>query len=166
MTRFVAMLITIVFMFPACKSSKPMKTQADNYIGKINRTTLQDGDFAAYYQKQYADYTVHPQIGKAANFIEPIRVQIVLGSWCHDSQVQVPRFLKIMDYLEMAPDRIQILGLDTLFQAPGENLASLAIERVPTFIIYQNKKEIGRIVENPIQSLEADLLQILIPGQQ
>ena len=35
------------------------------------------------------------------------------------------------------------------------------IHRVPTFIIYKNGKEINRIVEEPVSTLEGDLKQIL-----
>ena len=37
----------------------------------------------------------------------------------------------------------------------------LKIERVPTFIFYRDGKEIGRIVENPSNSLVEDFLDII-----
>ena len=41
------------------------------------------------------------------------------------------------------------------------NMTSLDIDRVPTFIIYKNNIEAGRIIENPITSLEQDMVNIL-----
>jgi hypothetical protein len=38
---------------------------------------------------------------------------------------------------------------------------SLDIKRVPTFIIYKNNIETGRIIENPTTSLEQDMVNIL-----
>ena len=46
-----------------------------------------------------------------------------------------------------------------------EKFESLNIERVPTFIIYRNKNELGRIVEYPETSLEKDMLDIMIDKQ-
>ena len=43
----------------------------------------------------------------------------------------------------------------------GERIASLKIEAIPTFIVYRKDAEIGRIVETPKTTLEADLLEIL-----
>ena len=49
---------------------------------------------------------------------------------------------------------------------PESDIEYLNIERVPTFIFYKtggdgSKKEIGRIIETPVRSLEEDLLDIL-----
>jgi hypothetical protein len=37
----------------------------------------------------------------------------------------------------------------------------LKIDRVPTFIFYKDKKETGRIVENPKKDLLTDFLEIV-----
>jgi hypothetical protein len=37
----------------------------------------------------------------------------------------------------------------------------MKIKRIPTFIIYKKKREIGRIVETPGDLIEKDLLKIL-----
>ncbi len=44
--------------------------------------------------------------------------------------------------------------------APGL-IDELEIEMVPTFIIMNGNKEIGRIVESPVNTLEEDLVEIL-----
>ena len=43
-----------------------------------------------------------------------------------------------------------------------DELHGYEIEYVPTFIFYREDKEIGRIIETPILSLEEDMLAILI----
>ena len=35
------------------------------------------------------------------------------------------------------------------------------IQRVPTLIIYHKRKELGRIIESPVVSIEKDLISIL-----
>ena len=40
-------------------------------------------------------------------------------------------------------------------------MTCLGIQRVPTFIIYKNNIESGRIIETPKTSLEQDLVNIL-----
>jgi len=41
------------------------------------------------------------------------------------------------------------------------DIDNLDIKRVPTFIIYENGEEIGRIIETPKKSLEKDLEKIV-----
>jgi len=43
---------------------------------------------------------------------------------------------------------------------------SLGIRAIPTFIVYQGEKELGRIIENPtLGSLEADLYEIVLEAK-
>ncbi|MCU0474188.1 MAG: hypothetical protein MUC93_12635 [Bacteroidales bacterium] len=44
---------------------------------------------------------------------------------------------------------------------PVNEYDQLEIQRVPTFIIYENNIEAGRIIENPLTSLEQDIVNIL-----
>jgi len=87
---------------------------------------------------------------------------IYFGSWCSDSRREIPRFFKIIDYLNIDYDKIIITGLDRNKTAPNYQENKWNIQFVPTFIfLNKNKKEIGRIIETPIESLEQDFLDIL-----
>ena len=86
---------------------------------------------------------------------------MVLGTWCSDSRREVPRFMKIIESLDYKIDRIRFIGVNSYKEAPVHNFDSLNIERVPTFIFYNNKIELGRIIEYPESSLERDMLGIL-----
>lgn len=46
-------------------------------------------------------------------------------------------------------------------QSPQHEEAGKNIHHVPTIIVYEKNKEIGRIIESPVASLEKDLLAIL-----
>ena len=46
-------------------------------------------------------------------------------------------------------------------KTPDNLEKGLNIERVPTFIFYKKGKEIGRFVEYPRESVEADILKIV-----
>jgi hypothetical protein len=74
----------------------------------------------------------------------------------------VPRFLKILDTTDYPEENLLMIAVDSKKQASGLDITAYDIERVPTFIIYKEGKEIGRIIETPVQSLEADLQKILL----
>jgi len=59
------------------------------------------------------------------------------------------------------PDRVTYIGVDDSKLSPVAEYPGLDIQRVPTFIIYKNNVEAGRIIENPLTSLEQDILNIL-----
>lgn len=93
--------------------------------------------------------------------MDDVKVLIVLGTWCPDSRREVPRFMKIAGLTGIEEEAITFLGTDSYKIAPIDNYDELEIERVPTFIFYRDKVELGRIIEYPVSSLERDMIQIL-----
>ncbi len=56
---------------------------------------------------------------------------------------------------------LEIFAMDTHKKAPGIDIKAIDVKLVPTLIIYKGEKELGRIIESPKVSLEADLLEII-----
>jgi tetratricopeptide (TPR) repeat protein len=73
--------------------------------------------------------------------------------------------LKTLHVAGFSDKNIELLGVsndsEVYKQAPNREERSLNVYRVPTFILYQNNKEIGRINEYPTESIERDLQKIL-----
>jgi thiol-disulfide isomerase/thioredoxin len=92
---------------------------------------------------------------------DDITITIVLGTWCPDSRRELPHFMKIIESWGFPGSELTLIGVDSYKVAPIENYDDLGIDRVPTFIIYRNKIEIGRIIEYPKASLERDMVNIL-----
>lgn len=95
-----------------------------------------------------------------------LSVKVYLGTWCGDSKREVPKFMKIASQLGWDESQVSIVGLsdlDSLYkQSPTHEEKGMSIYRVPTFIVYSRNKEIGRIIEKPVTSLERDLVSILV----
>jgi thiol-disulfide isomerase/thioredoxin len=131
-------------------------------IDYVNREGLQTGEFESYYKAEYNNYTVDDDaIRQLKESLADYEIVIVLASWCIDSKEQVPRFLKLLDLAAYPEDSLLMLAVDSDKQARDVETDFLDIERVPTFIIYKQGVEQGRIVETPVKSLELDLLRIL-----
>ena len=92
-----------------------------------------------------------------------IEIYVLFGTWCHDSQREVPRFLQLLNSLNIQENYIHLIGLNFLKNEPLDRGKHFQIKKTPTFVFLRNQKEIGRIVEMPEISLEADLLKILGP---
>jgi thiol-disulfide isomerase/thioredoxin len=74
-------------------------------------------------------------------------VLIFGGTWCHDSQNILPVFYRLVDKSGFPDNRITLVGVDRQKTAPHNWHTTWNITMVPTFIILQNGKEMGRVVE-------------------
>ncbi|MES2458627.1 MAG: thioredoxin family protein [Bacteroidota bacterium] len=119
-------------------------------------------EMKAVYDVVYPAYEPDPAVvTKIKPLVEGIRVTLVLGTWCGDSKMQVPRFLKLADQLGIDERALTIIAVDGFKDAEEGLLDGLEIEFVPTFIFYGKGLELGRITETPQTTLEEDLLNLL-----
>ena len=122
-------------------------------------------EFKDSYDAFYASYAVDStSLTQLTTLMKDKKVKVILGTWCGDSKLQIPHFLKITDAINVAAADILFIAVDGDKKAEEGLLDGLNIQRVPTFIVTDKKgKEIGRIVETPKKTLELDLLEILTP---
>ena len=132
-------------------------------IGECNRDAFTMEPFQEWYDFEYEEYTPDKSvIEKVSKYVNDILlVKIVMGSWCSDSQREVPRFYRIMDDVGIPDEKVELISVNRDKVVPGMDISALKIERVPTFIVYDGIKELGRIIETPAETLEEDLLMIL-----
>ncbi len=100
----------------------------------------------------------------AASLHPEDRIEVVLGTWCTDSQDEVPKFFAILRDLQQSfgvTVPVSYLAVDRSKQEPSAELEGIHLENVPTFIVRRGDEELGRIVEKPTGLLEDDLLAIL-----
>ncbi|MFP4528920.1 MAG: thioredoxin family protein [Candidatus Kapaibacterium sp.] len=83
------------------------------------------------------------------------------ASWCPDSEEEMPRLYKLLNFAEIDSDRILLFGLDREKSEPSRTAQMYAITRVPTLVIVRDGVEMGRIIEHPSRSWETDILSIL-----
>ncbi len=121
-------------------------------------------EFKASYDANYSNYKVDSTVINELNkLMKGKKVTIVLGTWCGDSKYQVPNFLKIMDAAKINNESLKFIGVDGMKKAENGLIDSLNITRVPTFIFTDKKgKEVARITERPTETLEKDMLKLLV----
>jgi len=84
-----------------------------------------------------------------------------MGTWCHDSKREVPALFKIMEVLDNPRISARYTALEYKRRGPKDIIEQNNIQRTPTFIIYKNGIEAGRIIEEVKESVEADLYRII-----
>jgi hypothetical protein len=132
-------------------------------LGYFTRQMMTRPPHSEWFQKGYDDYRLTDDAVNKLTMLskEGLTIKIVMGSWCPDSRREVPRFMKILDTWKFPPESITYVGVDDSKFSPVGGYDKLDIQRVPTFIIYKNNIETGRIIENPVTSLEQDMVDIL-----
>jgi tetratricopeptide (TPR) repeat protein len=134
-------------------------------IGLCSKSSLMREPYRIWYEPNYNAYTPDSLILKKVKpNIENDTYTIFMATWCGDSQNQVPKFLKILRQLNIPQTNYKIVMVDNASdrykQSPSHEEVGQNIFRVPTFVVSRNGKEIGRIIENPVESLEKDLSKI------
>jgi hypothetical protein len=78
-----------------------------------------------------------------------------------DSQRDLPRFYKVMDQAHFPHARFNVYNLREDKTSPNGEEKAANITAVPTFILYRDGKEVGRIVESAYPTIEMNMLTIL-----
>jgi hypothetical protein len=91
-----------------------------------------------------------------------LKADVYFGYWCDDSKKNMPVFLKILDTLNVPEFKVNFYEVEKKLTADQKYyVEDMMIEKVPTFIFYVNDFEMGRIVENPKNSLLQDMMLIV-----
>ena len=155
----------IVFSFLLFLIFFNAKSQDFNQIiyGYCDREGLTSGQFGSWFEPEYQSYQVDDStlLATDLDFLFTCNITVVLGTWCSDSQREIPRLYKILDYLAFPEDNLKLICIDRLKNAEGTEVADLNVQLVPTIIFYQGDIEMGRIIETPEVSLEADMARII-----
>ncbi len=113
------------------------------------------------YKKNYLSYQPDTLVlDNIKIFSKKVEILTVLGTWCPDSKREVPKFIKLIDKINKNNVQLRFICVDRTKRDKKGVAEALEVELVPTFIVYFDGQEIGRIIESPQISLEEDLLEM------
>ena len=145
------------FLQPESTNSKSRLVVAD-----LQEHFQQEPYGSEWFNDFYGYYEVNKETEKKLKpLLEEVQIKAFMGTWCEDSQREVPNFYKIADFLKLNTNSIELVTLDKEKEKPDHLEDGFNITNVPTFIFSKDGKEINRIVEFPVTSLEKDMLSIL-----
>jgi thiol-disulfide isomerase/thioredoxin len=164
-------LFGLVLLVISCTS--PINQEKENtygepiLVGTVNWDGLTAGEYGAWFVPTYKNYKVDEgSLAKLEPVFNDLEITVFLGTWCEDSQVQVPQFYRMMDHLGYDIATMEVIGLERLenrdLVGPAGEEVGMNITHVPTFIFYKDGEEIGRIVEYPRRTIEKDMVEIIL----
>jgi tetratricopeptide (TPR) repeat protein len=155
-----------IIVFFSCVVFVDLTAQSNrNILGTCTRDSLLQEPFKSWFQKNYDAYKPDESVVAKLKKI-PVKdftVEIFFGTWCGDSRRDVPRFYKIADAIGLPETSIKLIGVglgEQYKQGPKGETVGRGIYRVATFIVSKNGKEMNRVTETVVRSLELDLLDI------
>ncbi|MBL7093890.1 thioredoxin family protein [candidate division KSB1 bacterium] len=160
--KFVFISFLLVFSFSCQQNEETPKTEKNGILkGWITENQLFELS-PVYVEEKNSYQPDSASISFLKKFNEELNIQIFLGTWCPDCRREVPRFLKVMEKTDNDFIKFQMMGLDRTKRDSLGLAEKFQIEFVPTFIVLQKNREIGRIIEIPMLSIEQDLVEILL----
>ncbi|MFT7071832.1 TlpA family protein disulfide reductase [Patiriisocius sp. Uisw_017] len=94
--------------------------------------------------------------------LEGVTIKFFMGTWCEDSQREIPRLFKTLQIINYDFDTVEMYAMSHDKDTPEGYERGFNIEYVPTIIFYKDGKELNRIVESTHgEYLEDDMTTIL-----
>ncbi len=130
--------------------------------GVQTRKAISEAPYDTWFGPTYATYPADKETAeKVQPLLADVTVKVFMGTWCEDSQREVPAFFKALDLAGIDASKVQLITITEGKDAPEELIKDNGIEYVPTIIFEKEGKELGRIVEYSIFSIEKDMAKIL-----
>jgi tetratricopeptide (TPR) repeat protein len=166
MMRFFFFLF-VLGSFPAFAQQTYTTDEDDtHYCGGFTLEQFRNGDFSDWFSQDDPDFVLPPASPEWAKKLKGTTVDIYIGTWCGDSKLWVPRFVKYWTAAGLSEDQLNFValynGTEKYKQGPSGEEKGKRIHRVPTFIFNRDGEEFSRIVEYPVTDLETDLAQIAL----
>ncbi|HQU57027.1 MAG: thioredoxin family protein [Chitinophagaceae bacterium] len=116
--------------------------------GIISKQVLLSDSSFTWYAENLKDYTPYPKAvaalrkhGNAISFI------VFMGTWCEDSHNIIPKFYQLLETGGFPETKVTLIGVDRHKTTLQHLAAAMDIKNVPTIIVMQDGKEMGRVVE-------------------
>ena len=130
--------------------------------GEVDLDYLFNSPNTSWFQKNYESYIVDEVIQKMDfSKINEYNIEIFMNTKCHDSEREVPRFLKILNTLNFSNENLRIVLLNSEKKTIDGLEIGKDITNTPTIIFLKNSNEENRIVEFPFENLENDIFRII-----
>ncbi|MDC1336220.1 thioredoxin family protein [Flavobacteriaceae bacterium] len=164
MKKFIFLILTAM-IFSCNNSINKKKSEPEEYtdiIGIFERKELSNNPHAEWFNQNYSDYNLDKKtLDKLKPLFEDIEITVFMGTWCSDSRKEIPVFFKLIDKLRINENSIELIGMTLEKTTPDSLELNQNLINVPTFIFKKDGKEINRIVEFPLETIEKDIFEIL-----
>ncbi|WP_286755172.1 thioredoxin family protein [Roseivirga sp. UBA838] len=172
MLKAILALIVIMVIFPTFITAQEKEYNVETesvseYVdkilnGPITKEGLSKMPYKIWFNTNYKTYLVDTETLKdiRKKNLKGLRILAFMGTWCHDSNREIPRLIRVCEELGIA-DQLELYGVDVNKKSRLEKEKNWDIRKTPTIIFLRNGEEIGRILEEPEVSFEHSMELII-----
>lgn len=160
--------LAVSAVLSGCGSTSSAHTPSSVAVGDITKVTL-NSNYPLFNVGYQAFGASQEQLRLVDAWPDNLNVDIYFGTWCHDSQREVPKFLKLVTQHQAVNGKnvaYRLIALDYKKQEPAQRARGEKVKYTPTFIVKLGDKEIGRIVENTQRSYAHDISEMIKTAKQ
>lgn len=110
------------------------------------------------FQQEYDSYEPSELEIQNINQLAGKEIIALFGTWCHDSEREVPRLLKLLDAANVELKQLTLYAVDRKKQDPDGVAEKFDLRYTPTIILSDELgSELARIIEKPKTNIANDL---------
>lgn len=146
---------------------QPVATQVTDQqdhilVGTIHQKDLEQAPHGAWYDPMYQSYSPSDEeLEVIKEHIHDYEIKLFMGTWCADSQREVPKFMKLLELSDYNMDNLEINAVEEDKTLPDNRQEEYKVVYVPTIIFLKDGKEVNRFVEFPQETFEKDIAAIV-----
>lgn len=163
-----------IILFAALLALAPLATEASPSPATVPESSIAVGSEAygsinsdqllAHYPafaREYATYQPSAAALAKMQSLQGLNLVVLFGSWCHDSEREVPRLLKLLNQSGVSLKTLQLEAVNQQKQHPEQLHSKYNLRYTATIIVLDsNGQEMGRIIEKPAGTIAEDLAGI------
>ena len=156
------LLAFLVLTALGCGATEQQLLKSEPFTGVISASQL----ITEYplFRSAYEQYQPSSAEIAAVKSLSGKSLIVLFGTWCHDSEREVPRLLKLLDLSGVELESLSLYGINYNKQEPTNLHQQHHLRYSPTIILLQGEDELGRVVEKPVTSLGEDLARFVTKG--
>lgn len=126
-----------------------------DFIGKISAEHL----LSTYpeFAEEYANFDPSPDQLRDIQSLAGKEVITLFGTWCHDSEREVPRLLKLIELSNVQIKQLTLVAVSRQKDDPDGYSEKYELKYTPTIVISDEGVEIARVIERPKGNLAGDI---------
>ncbi|MCA9727903.1 MAG: thioredoxin family protein [Candidatus Eisenbacteria bacterium] len=129
-------------------------------VGDISFEKLLEAkpDYVIASKKYTPDAAAVAALSKVAT---ETQIEVFFGSWCSHCKHWVPPLIRVVEDASNPHFHISVHAMSEDQSQPADSIRKYDVSKTPTIVVVQNGQELGRIEEEPLISMEADLVRML-----
>lgn len=143
----IALMFTIFGALGITISLHAASDDSNHHLGVISQPEL----FSKYdvFKQGYDDYQPQTEQLSQMQSLAGKDVLVMFGTWCHDSEREVPRFLKLLSESQVNLNSLTLVALDFDKNDPLGISDTYDLRYTPTFVVLEDREEVARVIERP-----------------